>query len=65
MDDKRLFPSLYFVVPKLKGQYLHVFVVPKLKGHYLCLCSAKIAEEKLRYACYNCMDMDADVNPDE
>lgn len=25
--------------------------------------SAKIAEEKLRYASYNCMDMDADVNP--
>ncbi|XP_033737246.1 E3 ubiquitin-protein ligase HECTD3-like [Pecten maximus] len=25
--------------------------------------SAKTAEEKLRYASYNCMDMDADVNP--
>lgn len=27
-----------------------------------CVFSAKIAEEKLRYATYNCMDIDTDMN---
>jgi len=32
--------------------------------YYVCvICSAKVMEEKLRYAAYNCIAIDTDTSP--
>ena len=54
-------------MPEKKPKYSWVETISchanSFSSFLLFTCSAKVAEEKIRYAAYNCLAIDTDVSP--